>query len=61
MCELIYFYLIIWGCVFKGRLFQQEYRIQMPVGQVKPNIITVFDKKTPTPTFIFAHVVYTMK
>ena len=32
--------------VFKGRIFQREYRIRMPGGQVKPNIMTVFDKKT---------------
>ena len=45
--ELI-IYLIIWECVLKGRIFQQEDRIRMFGGQVKPNIITVFDKNSYT-------------
>ena len=41
--ELIFFfYLIIWGCVFKGRIFQQEYWCPNDVGQTL--LYSVFEK-----------------
>ena len=43
-CELI-FYLIIWGCVFKRQTLPTRIQNTMSGGQIKPNIITVFDKK----------------
>ena len=43
--ELIFFTSSYEGVYIKGRIFQQEYRIRMSGGQVKPNIKPVFDKQ----------------